>query len=120
VLYQISTVQLDRLPAARRPLPKRVRRIGVPSVRAPFHPPTVTAMSPVEGPPDTVLTFTGVQLSGWRATVVVADDTVLAGHRLASDSFTASVPVGLSPGLYEVRVDVSDLFRRTFPFEVTS
>ena len=120
VLYQISTVQLDRLPAAQRPLPKRVHRIGVPVVRAPFHPPSVTAMSPEQGPPDTVLTFTGVHLSGWRATVVIAGDAALADHRLTRDTFTASVPTSLSPGLYEVRVDVSDLFRRTFPFEVTS
>ena len=52
--------------------------------------------------------------------MVIADDTALADHRLTRDTFTASVPTGLSPGLYEVRVDVSDLFRRTFPFEVTS
>ena len=32
VLYQISTVQLDRLPA-QRPVPKRVERVGVPGVQ---------------------------------------------------------------------------------------
>jgi hypothetical protein len=120
VLYQISTVQLDRLPAAQRPLPKRVRRIGVPGVRAPLNLPTVTAMSPAQGPPDTALTFSGVHLPGWRAGVVIAGKTALTDHPLTQDSFTASVPTGLSPGLYAVRVDVSDLFRRTFEFEVTS
>jgi Pvc16 N-terminal domain/IPT/TIG domain len=119
VLYQISTVQLDRLPAAARPMPKRVRRVGVPSVRAPFNPPGITAMSPADGPPATVLTFTGVRLAGWQATVVIADKTALSEQTLTGDTFTASVPTGLLPGFYDVQVDVSDLFRRTFLFEVT-
>jgi Pvc16 N-terminal domain len=120
VLYQVSTVQLDRLPAAQRPLPKRVRRIGVPAVGAPHNPPTLTAMSPAHGPPDTVLTFTGAHLPGQRATVVIADHTALADHPLTRDAFTATVPDGLLSGLYEVHVDVSGLFRRTFLFEVTT
>jgi Pvc16 N-terminal domain/IPT/TIG domain len=121
VLYQISTVQLDQLPAAQRPMPKRVRRVGVPAIRAPFNPPTITAMSPAEGPPGpgTVLTFTGERLAGWQATVLVADKTALSEQPLTGDTFTASVPTGLLPGFYEVQVEVSDLFRRTFLFEVT-
>ena len=119
VLYQISTVQLDQLPAAQRPLPKRVRRVSVPDVRAPFNPPTITAMSPADGPPGAVLTFSGVRLTGWQATVVVAGKSVLSEQPLTGDTFTASVPTGLLPGFYDVQVDVSDLFRRTFLFEVT-
>lgn len=119
VLYQISTVQLDQLPAAQRPMPNRVRRVGVPSVRAPFNPPTITAMSPADGPPGAVLTFTGLGLPGWQATVEVAGETVLGEQPLTRDTFTATVPTALLPGFYEVQVDVSDLVRRTFLFEVT-
>jgi hypothetical protein len=32
VLYEVSTVQLDKLPASQRPVPKRVERVGVPEV----------------------------------------------------------------------------------------
>src|SRR5207249_8624832 len=49
VRYQVSTVQLDMLPAQERPLPKRVRTIGVPSVRAPFSPPVVLELAPTSG-----------------------------------------------------------------------
>jgi Pvc16 N-terminal domain len=119
VLYQISTVQLDQLPAAQRPMPKRVRRVGVPSVRAPYNPPAITGMSPADGPPGAVLTFTGVRLAGWQASVVVATKAALTEQPLTGDTFTATVPTGLLPGFYDVQVDLSDLFRRTFMFEVT-
>jgi len=120
VLYQVSTVQLDRLPASQRPMPKRVRQVGVPDIRAPLNPPTITDMSPVGGTAGTVLIFTGVHLAGWRAGVLLADQTVVAGQPLTGDTFTTTLPGGLLPGFYDVRVDVSGLFRRTFLFEVTS
>jgi len=119
VLYQVSTVQLDRLPASERPMPKRVRQVGVPDVRAPLNPPAVTDMSPASGPAGTVLTFTGTHLTGWRARVLLGDQTVLAGQPLTGDTFTATLPTGLLPGFYDVRVDVARLHRRTFLFEVT-
>jgi uncharacterized protein DUF4255/IPT/TIG domain-containing protein len=119
VLYQVSTVQLDRLPAATRPLANRVRQVGVPEVRAPLNPPTVTAMTPVQGGAGTTLTFTGEHLTGWRARVLVSSQVVVPGQDLTADTFTATVPAGLLPGFYEVRVDVAKLSRRTFLFEVT-
>jgi uncharacterized protein DUF4255/IPT/TIG domain-containing protein len=119
VRYQVSTVQLDMLPAQERPLPKRVRTIGVPSVNAPFRPPAVEAMSPARGPVGTVVKFTGQNLSGWRATLLVGDQTVLNAQPLSSDTFTAAIPAASQPGFYDIRVDVSHLFRRTFLFEVT-
>ncbi|SCL34932.1 Protein of unknown function [Micromonospora rhizosphaerae] len=119
VLYQVSTVQLDRSPDSARPVPRRVRRIGVPDVRAPWRPPAVTAMTPAAGPPGTVLTFTGQHLTGWRADVVAGDRHVLTGEPLDGDTFTATLPDGLAAGFHEVRVDVSALFRRTFVVEVT-
>jgi hypothetical protein len=119
IRYQVSTVQLDVLPASERPLAKRVRTIGVPGVQAPFNPPVVLEMTPVSGPAGTALTFTGRNLAGWRATVVVNDQTVLDGQVLTGDTFTTAVPVGTPVGFYDVRVDVSRMFRRVFLFEVT-
>ena len=118
VLYQVHTVQLDRLPASQRPMPKRVRQVGVPDVRAPLNPPTVATLSPASAAAGTVLTFTGTHLSGWRATVQIADQTILSGQPLTEDSFTTTLPADLLPGFYDVRVDISGLFRRTFLFEV--
>ena len=48
-LYEISVVQIDMLPESERPMPARVRTIGVPDVQAPFRPPIVTAMTPASG-----------------------------------------------------------------------
>jgi hypothetical protein len=119
VLYQVSTVQLDRLPASVRPLANRVRQVGVPDVRAPLNPPSVTDMAPAAGPAGTVVTFTGVSLSGWRGMVSVDSRIVLPSQALTGDTFTATVPSDLLPGFYELRVDVALLYRRTFLFEVT-
>lgn len=120
VLYQVNTVQLDPLPEARIPIANRVRQIGVPGVRQPLNPPVVTGMEPASGIAGAPVTFTGVNLNGWRATVSVADRVVASGVELTGDSFTATVPADLQPGFYDVRVDVSRLFRRSFLFEVTS
>ena len=119
VRYQVSTVQLDMLPAQERPLPKRVRTIGVPGVNAPFRPPIVTSMTPASGPAGTAIAFAGQQLDGWRATVRVGDTIALDKQLLAGATFNTAIPVGTLPGFYQVRVDVSKLFRRTFLFEVT-
>jgi hypothetical protein len=119
VRYQISTVQLDMLPAQERPLPKRVRTIGVPGVRAPFIPPVVLDLAPVRAPAGTAVTFSGQNLAGWRATVVIGEQMLLDKQQLASDIFDATIPAGTQPGFYDIRVDVSRLFRRTFLFEVT-
>lgn len=119
VMYQVSTVQLDQLPAAQRPLPNRVRTVGVPEIRAPLDLPAVTGMTPASGPAGTVVTFSGANLAGWRGMVTVGSQTVLPGQLLTADSFTATLPV-LQPGFYELRVDVARLCRRTFLFEVTA
>ncbi len=118
VRYQVLTVQLDMSPAGEMPLPKRVRTIGVPGVRAPFSPPAVLDMTPASGPAGTAVTFTGENLAGWKVTVLVGDQTVLDQQALAGDTFNATIPAGTLPGFYDIRVDVSRLFRRTFLFEV--
>lgn len=119
VMYQVSTVQLDRSPAAQQPLAPRVRTVGVPDVRTPPGLPMVTGMTPAAGPAGAVVTFTGTHLAGWRGMVSLDSQTVLAGQSLVADSFQATVPANLQPGFYELRVDVAQLCRRTFLFEVT-
>lgn len=119
VLYRVSTVQLDMLPAKQRPLPKRVRHIGVPGVQAPFKPPVVLDMAPPAAAAGATLTFTGQNLIGWQANAMLGGQSILQGQPLAGESFTATVPAATQPGFYEVRVDISRLFRRVFLLEVT-
>lgn len=119
VLYQVSTVQLDMLPARQSAIPQRVRRIGVPGVRQPLDLPEVLAMSPGSGAAGSSVTFTGSHLAGWQAGVLIWDRLVVDALELTVDSIVAVVPADLGPGFYDVTVDVSDLFRRTFLFEVT-
>jgi hypothetical protein len=119
VRYQISTVQVDMLPAREQPIAKRVRTIGVPGVEAPFTPPVVSAISPPSGPAGTVITFTGQNLAGWQATVSAGGNAILTGLPLTGNTFTATISAGTDPGFYDILVDVSSLFRRMFLFEVT-
>jgi hypothetical protein len=118
VMYQVSTVQLDQSSSAQRPLPNRVRTVGVPEVRAPLDLPVITGMAPVSGPAGTVVTFAGTHLAGWRTMVSIGAQVVLSSQVPAGDSFIATLP-DLQPGFYELRVDVAQLSRRTFLFEVT-
>jgi hypothetical protein len=118
VRYRVSTVQLDMLPEKAGVLAKRVRTIGVPGVQAPFRPPVVADMAPVSATAGASLNFTGEHLAGWLATVDIAGQTVLDRVPLSGDTFAAIVPPELQAAFYEVRVDVSGLFRRTFILEV--
>jgi Pvc16 N-terminal domain/IPT/TIG domain len=118
VMYEVSVVQLDMSATAERPMPRRVREIGVPRVRAPFVPPSLAGIDPVTGPAGTMVTVAGRHLSGWTATVTMTSDEVLDGLPLTGDSFTFDVPA-LDPGFHQVRVDISHLARATLLFEVT-
>lgn len=118
VLYQASVVQLDMLSESEQIMAKRVRTIGVPDVRAPFHPPVVNRIEPMSGAVGTVVTFQGENLAGWRAYVTMTRKLILNGQALTGDTFTMTVPADLSQGFHEIRVDISHLFRRTFVFEV--
>src|SRR5215218_5114901 len=51
VVYQVATVQLDRLAKHSQPMAQRVRRVGVPDVRAPYRPPAVTGLTPAAAVP---------------------------------------------------------------------
>ncbi|MFC0541507.1 DUF4255 domain-containing protein [Kutzneria chonburiensis] len=118
VMYQVSTVQLAKQ-AAPQPLAPRVRTVGVPDVRTPPGLPLLTGMTPGSGRAGSVVTFTGTHLAGWRAIVSLDGQTVLPGQALTADTFQATIPANLQPGFYELRVDVAQLYRRTFLFEVT-
>jgi hypothetical protein len=120
VLYEVSVVQLDPSADSQRPLPQRVREIGVPDVRAPYRPPVVERMEPESGPAGAAVTFFGSSLDGWRAYVTVLRQRIVDGAPIAGDQFEAALPADLVPGFYEIRVDVSHLYRRTFFFEVTA
>ncbi len=119
VPYEISVVQLDMLSENERVMARRVRQVGVPDVRAPFNPPFLASMEPLNGPAGTVVSFQGENFEGWRAYVSVMRNTILSSHELSSDSFTVTLPGDLTPGFHEIRVDISHLYRRTFCFEVT-
>lgn len=116
VAYEVSYVEV---PAAQeRPLPKRVTQVDL-DVRAPFKQPVLQGMSPISGPVGTALQFTGAFLRGWKATVRVGDKVAVKDQMLFEDqSFTAPVPAGLTPGVYEVNVNVANLSRLREVFEV--
>ncbi|HSR98982.1 MAG TPA: DUF4255 domain-containing protein [Kofleriaceae bacterium] len=119
VVYQVTVVQIDPSSATERPMPGRVRQVGVPEIRAPFAPPEIAAISPVSGPPGTVVTVTGHALDGWRAYARMSGRTLLDAQPITGDSFTVTVPAGLITGFHELRIDVSRLLRKTLFFEVT-
>jgi Pvc16 N-terminal domain len=120
VRYQISTVQIDMSAAQEQTLPNRVRTIGVPGVNQPWNPPVVTAMAPASGPAGTAVVFSGQNLNGWSGTIVINGQTVLNAQTIAGNTFGAAIPAGTLPGFYNISVDVGNLFRRTFLFEVTA
>ena len=85
-------------PKGGKPLPKRVRTVGIPGVQAPFHPPIVLDMTPASGPAGTTVTFTGEHLAGWRATVSIGKQLLLNKQDLTGDTFTAVMPAAIGPG----------------------
>lgn len=120
VLYEVSVVQLDMLSESEREMATRVRpgQIRVLDVRAPFNPPVVESIDPPSGPAGTIITFSGENLSGWRAYVRIMRQS-LAPQDLTADTFPVVLPGDVLTGFHEIRVDISHLFRRTFLFEVT-
>ncbi len=118
-MYEVSVVQLDQSAATDETMARRVRTIGVPDVRAPYRPPSVTGIDPISGPTGTSVTVTGESLAGWQANVEVTGADAAADLAITADSFQFTVPAGLDPGFHQVRIDVSRLARATFFFEVT-
>jgi hypothetical protein len=119
VLYEVSVVQLDMLPASERAMATRARSIGVPSVGSPYNPPQLTGIDPVSGTAGSVVTVTGSNLAGWKAYVYVTGSKIADGLEITEDSFQVTLPGDLDPGFHELRLDISHLHRQTFFFEVT-
>jgi hypothetical protein len=120
VLYEISVVQLDMLPASERPMAPRVRQVGVPDVRAPFQPPAVHRIEPVSGQAGTAITLHGQHLTGWQASIRVMERLLVDGQELTEDVLTVTMPGDVPPGFHAIQVDISHLYRRTFFFEVVA
>jgi hypothetical protein len=120
VRYQVSVVQIDMSAAQEQPLPNRVRTIGVPGVNQPWNPPVVTTIAPASGPAGTAIVFSGQNLNGWSATVVLNGQTLLNAQIIAGNTFSTAIPAGTLAGFYNIAVDVGNLFRRTFLVEVTA
>lgn len=118
VAYEVSVLQLDQGAGTERALPARVREIGVPQVRAPYEPPSLTGLDPLAGPPGSTVTISGQSLAGWRATVTFSGIEAAAGVDLDAEEFDVTIPATLSPGFHQVRVDVSGLARATYFVEV--
>lgn len=118
VQYEVSLVQIDAV-ADPQLMPKRVRKIGVPELSAPYEPPQLLGLEPRTGPVGTVVTVSGAQLRGWKATVFMSGIELADAIELDGDSFDVAVPAGLAPGFHQLRVDVSRLCRASFFFEVT-
>jgi len=120
VLYQVSTVQLDAKPAQPVPLPQRVHQVGVPGIHQPAGRPAVLDLTPRSVPAGGAVVLTGEHLAGWQGSVSMGGLELLSRMELTADSVTVTVPATSMPGVYDVRVDVAGLFRRTFTLEVTS
>ncbi len=117
-MYEVSVVQLDQSATTDATLAERVRTIGVPQVQAPFVPPVLNGITPGSGPLGTTVTVSGENLEGWQANVHMTDVEAAADVALLGDSFTFDVPAGLDAGFHQVKVEVSQLTRATFFFEV--
>lgn len=102
VLYEISVVQLDMLPASERPMAPRVRQVGVPDVRAPFQPPVVHRIEPASGQAGASITIHGQHLAGWRASVRVMDRAIADGQELTGDVLTVTLPGDMAPGFHAI------------------
>jgi hypothetical protein len=118
VMYEVAVVQLD--PAdGEQDMPTRVSSIGVPDVRAPLSFPKVSSITPVSGPVATIITINGDALDGWRAYVDLGNQRIADGVDISGDSFTVTVPAGMAAGFHRLRINISNLHRSTFYFEVT-
>ena len=118
VLYEVSVVQLDT-PSLERSMAPRIQQVGTPAINTSFQPPVVERLSPISGPVGTEVAIEGQNLIGWRAYASILNQRIVNGTELTDDTVTATIPEELSPGFYEVRVDISHLHRRVFLFEVT-
>lgn len=119
VPYEVSVVQIEMLSEHERIMAKRVKEIGVPKIYVPFIPPSVENIEPGSGAAGSTITVQGNNLTGWRAYIWIMGRRIVDAQELTNDTFQVTIPTDLSSGFYELRIDISHLFRRTFFFEVT-
>jgi hypothetical protein len=119
-LSAVYEVAYAEIPARReRPMPRLPEVVDV-DVAATTRRPVVLGMQPRAGVTGTVLQFTGEDLRGWKATVRIGGKFALQDQPPTSDvAFSAPVPAGLAPGVYEVVADVGGLTQFRGAFEVT-
>lgn len=120
VLYEVSVVQLDMLTDKEKTMARRVEVIGVPDINAPYAPPVIEGITPLNGPAGTTVTVSGKNLAGWIPRVLILGQNQPGLSELSGDSFDVTLPTTLQQGFYDIRVDISGLTRRTFFFEVTA
>ncbi|MCP5048736.1 MAG: DUF4255 domain-containing protein [bacterium] len=119
VLYEVSVVQLDMLSDHEKAMAKRVETVGIPRISAPYILPVLDRIDPISGPDDSVLTVYGKHLTGWTPTVTIGGIPVPDVEPPTGDGFQITLPGNLLQGFYELQVDISNLSRQTFYFEVT-
>ncbi len=121
VLYEVSVVQLDMLPAGERTMAERVRTIGVPGVEAPYVPPILNLINPDNGAAGSVVRVRGENFTGKKAYIYVGGRKIEDEPDITEDDrFEFTLPDDLSTGFHEIRVDISHLCRRTFFYEVVT
>ncbi len=108
-VYEVS--YLDIAAKQQLPMPKRVVRAAS-EVKATARFPQIGGMQPLSARVGDPIQFSGANLTGWQATVFVGGKAAATGQKLAEDAaFSVTVPAGLLPGVYEVKVDISHLTR---------
>ena len=117
VMYEVSVVQIDMLQGHERVLAKRVREV-VPIVEAPYVPPVLTHIAPARGLAGSTITVFGKHLAGWQGKASLSIGKPITVAEAHDDHYALTLPNELATGLYELRVDVAHLCRRTFFFEV--
>lgn len=115
--YEVTMIQLDPSETRARAMAPRVREIGVPKVTAPFQPPEIVSLDPARARAGAALTISGKHLAGNHARIDIAGRPLPSAIPLEADVFQVTLPAGIEPGFYPIRVDVSGLCRRTFIFE---
>jgi hypothetical protein len=120
VLYEVSVVQLDMLTEKERAMARRVEKIGVPKVGAPYKPPIIESIKPLSGTAGSIVRILGKNFTGWKAYVYAAGRKIIDAQDISENNFEVTLPGDLVPGFHEIRVDISHLCRQTFFFEVTA
>jgi hypothetical protein len=115
-VYEVSFVDL---------LAKREQAVGprvtktVLTVNADDKRPSIAGFQPGSGSAGSVVSITGTDLAGWRATVRIGGQLVLNRVLIANTNVVEATVPTLSPGIYELEADVSGLARFAGSFEVT-